>query len=167
MARSFDEIYDHHGGPIFAYLSRLTGDAWVAEELCQETFLRYLANRPSPERLNGSLGPWLYRVATNLAIDRLRRLTRGRKTNAVPVRPTSGNGSSPDGRDLEARLRAEIGRLPPDLRAAFLLRAHHGLPYRTVAQALGVSERAAKDRFRRGRDLLRGRLSHLIEEHSE
>ena len=55
-------------------------------------------------------------------------------------------------------------RLEPELRATFLLRAHHGLPFRAVAEALGISERAAKDRFRRTRDQLARRLSHLVTE---
>ena len=53
--------------------------------------------------------------------------------------------------------------LPPALRAPFLLRAHHGLPYREVARALQITERAAKARFKKTRELLAHRLRHLLD----
>ena len=162
MAGTFDHVYDRYGRQVYAYLVRMTGNAWSAEELCQETFVRYLAHEPQASTLNGSLAPWLYRVATNLAIDRLRK--RRPQTLPGPEGVADTDAGTSDGRDLEARIRAEVGLLPPDLRATFLLRAHHGQTYRQVGEALGISERAAKDRFRRTRDRLARRLAHLLEE---
>ncbi len=72
--------------------------------------------------------------------------------------------STAETRDLGRRVRREIDVLPAELRATFLLRAHHELTYAQIGAATGVSERAAKDRFRRGRDLLLKRLAPLIRE---
>ncbi len=161
MGRSFDEVYGRYGGPIYAYLARLTGDRALAEELAQEAFLRYLAHERRLAGANGSLGPWLFKVATNLGIDALRRRRGGALVGEPPAHPTA---PSSDLRDLDRRVRDEVLRLDPELRSAFLLRAHHELPYREVAAALGVSERAAKDRFRRARETLARRLGSLLED---
>ena len=163
MEASFDDVYARYGQGVHAYLVRLTGDAWTAEELCQETFLRYLAHEQRLIGGNGSLGGWLYRVATNLGIDRLRR-QRAASLTTEPADCAPANCALSEALDVDGRIRAELARLPPELRATFLLRAHHGLPFRQVADALGVSERAAKDRFRRTRERLAQRLAHLIEE---
>jgi len=163
MARAFDAVYDEYGRAVRAYLGRLTGDAWVAEELTQETFFRYLAHRDALRNANGSLGSWLYRVATNLAFDRRRR----RKTEPLEAEPPAAvpdAAECAETRDLGERVRAEVAALPEELRAAFLLRAHHELPYHDVAEAMGVTERAAKDRFRRARDLLARRLRPIFRE---
>ncbi len=163
MERSFDEVYDEFGRGGHAFLVRLTGNAWTADELCQETFVRYLANERRLTESNGALGAWLFRVATNLGIDRLRR-RRSRPLANEPADRESDTGRMPDARDVDGRIRAEVLRLPVELRATFLLRAHHGLTYGQVADALGISERAAKDRFRRVRERLTHRLAHLLEE---
>ena len=163
MDESFDDVYARHGRGVYAYLARLTGNPWVAEELSQETFLRYLAHRGNGAAANGQEKAWLYRVATNLGIDTLRR-RRGRPLVAEAEDAPVERGAGPDAEDLEARIRAELDRLLPEQRGTFLLRAHHQLPYREVAAAFGISERAAKARFRKTRDLLARRLAHLIEE---
>ncbi|MDJ0974719.1 MAG: RNA polymerase sigma factor [Planctomycetota bacterium] len=169
MEQPFDEVYTSYGAEVHAYLARLLGNAASAEEVCQETFVRYLAHEDALAGLNGELRPWLYRVATNLGIDRLRR----RKTRKARVElDTPGarcrrkQTDEPDAGDLdlEACIRREIDLLPPDLRATFLLRAHHALPYRDVARALMISERAAKARFKKTRELLAHRLRHLLDE---
>jgi len=160
MDGSFDEVYARYGRAVHAYLARLTGDAAAAEELSQETFLRYVRKERTLLEANGHLRGWLFRVATNVGIDHLRR-RRGAPLGAEPAaRP---DGPPLETRDLGTRVRAELEGLAPDLRGAFLLRAHHELPYAEVAAAFGITERAAKERFRKVRDLLARRLAHLIE----
>ena len=163
MEGTFEQAWAAYGARIFAYLVRMTGDRARAEELCQETFLRFLRHRPSIRARNGTLAPWLYRVATRLVLDDRRRRRPVLPLEREPAVPgdaeeTAGN------RELAARIRDEVDRLPGELRAAFLLRAHHELSFPQVAAAVGVSERAAKDRFRRARDLLLVRLAPLRRE---
>lgn len=62
MERSFDDVYAEYGGEVHGYLARLLGDAWAADEVCQETFVRFLARERELIALNGSLRPWLCRV---------------------------------------------------------------------------------------------------------
>ncbi len=169
MEQPFDNVYASYGGEVHAYLTRLLGNAASADEVCQETFVRYLAHEDALASLNGQLRPWLYRVATNLGIDRLRRRrTRRAKAPRVPDSTVRERDAHRDGHirrlDLEVQSRLEVEALEPALRATFLLRAHHGLPYSEVARALGISERAAKARFKRTRETLARRLRHLIDD---
>ena len=163
MASGFEAVYEAYGRRVHDYLVRLTNDPGAAEEICQETFLRYLRRPPRLEEGNGSLGGWLFKVATNLARDRARR----KPALSLEYEPLScgGDGASESAsRDLQARIRREVEALPQELRAAFLLRAHHELTFPRIADALEVSERTAKERFRRAREILAHRLAHLIRE---
>lgn len=162
MDQDFEGVYRAYGGTVFGYLVRLTRDRHLAEELCQETFVRYLRHRGTLRCNNGSLGPWLFRVATRLVLDSRRR-RRPVPLQHEPIEESTVE-SAAETRDLGRRVRREIDTLPPELRATFLLRAHHELTYAQIGAATGVSERAAKDRFRRGRDLLLKRLAPLIRE---
>jgi DNA-directed RNA polymerase specialized sigma24 family protein len=84
-------------------------------------------------------------------VDRLRRRAPRPLVDAErlagPLAPT-GEPDEPE------RVRAAVAALDPDLRAAFLLRAHHGLTFPQLAVVLDLSERGAKDRYRRARDRL-------------
>ncbi len=165
MDAAFDAVYREYGGAVHGYLSRLTGDPSLAEELAQETFVRFLRHRSSIHGVNGTLGAWLFKVATNLARDRARR----RRQEPLPAEearaPAGGDGlSAAEAQEVGERVRREVDRLPPELRGAFLLRAHHELPYEKVAAALGVCERTAKERFRMAREILAHRLSPLLDE---
>lgn len=163
LVDGFESVYRQYGGPVHGYLARLTGDAGTAEELCQETFVRYLRHRDGLQGRNGQLGAWLFRVATNLVRDRYRRRRAG-PLETEPADTTHDGAGAAEARDLDAHVRREVERLPADLRAAFLLRAHHDLAYARVAEALDVSVRTAKERFRRAREILAHRLAPLFEE---
>jgi len=159
----FEEVYRAYAPPVRAYLARLTGDAWAADELMQETFYRYLRSSSELAPRNGSLGPWLFRVATNLARDRARR----RKPEPLEREPQASGAdaaSASAAHDVDQCVRREVERLPADLREAFLLRAHHTLTYPQLAAALEISERTAKDRFRRAREILAHRLKPMLGE---
>ena len=152
----FDAVYARYGKQVHAYACRLTGDAWVAEEICQETFVRYLQHEEALQGRNGHVAPWLFRVATNLGVDRLRRV------RPKPLRDEEslvGRAEPPGEPDEPERVRAAIAALPPELRATFLLRAHHGLSFAQIAEVIDLTERGAKDRYRRARDLLIQKLA--------
>ena len=163
MEGTFEQAWAAYGAQIFGYLVRMTRDRPLAEELCQETFLRLLRHRDGIRAQNGTLAPWLYRVATRLVLDERRRRRPPVALSHDPA--VEGRAEESAGnREIDGRIRLEVDRLPPELRAAFLLRAHQELTFPQVAAATGVSERAAKDRFRRARDILLTRLAPLHRE---
>jgi len=159
----FEEIYRKHRPAIRAYLARLTGDAWLADELAQETFVRFLRHREELVASNGRLCAWLYRVATNLARDRYRRRA-ARPLEGEPEANGADGAALAAARDTDGCVRREVERLDAELREAFLLRAHHGLTFAQLANVLDVSERTAKERFRRARDILAHRLGPMLGE---
>jgi len=159
----FEEVYRAYGPSVRGYLARLTGDAWLADELQQETFYRYLRNGNELAPRNGSLGPWLFRVATNLARDRARR-KKPEPLDHDPAAYGADAAAASAAHDMDRCIRREVERLPAELREAFLLRAHHTLTYPQVAKALDISERTAKERFRLAREILAHRLGPMLGE---
>jgi RNA polymerase sigma-70 factor (ECF subfamily) len=152
-ARLVGKLYDEYAGPVFNYVWRLVNDRDLAEELTQETFTRVLAAR---ERLPAIVNrrAWVYRIATNTCFRALRR--RGRFSWLPWYEVTSDERADPAGevsqRDLvEVTLQA----LRPEYRAPLLLYLHDGLAIAEVAEALGISEGAAKTRIYRAREMFR------------
>lgn len=141
-----------HEGALFAYLWRITGDESAAYDLRQETFIRAWRNFA---RVRGYERPqaWLYRVATNLALNHRRDL---RSTTSLSEAPLDPAQSDPAWRLAERELvRATLLALAPRERAALALREGQGLSCDEVAQALGVTPAAARTLLWRARDHFR------------
>jgi RNA polymerase sigma factor (sigma-70 family) len=150
----FEAFFRQHERAIFTYLWRMTGDEQAAYDLSQETFVRAWRHF---ERVRGYELPigWLFRVATNLALNH--------RARAVPHQPL-GNVDDEEHfaqSDPALRLgedeavRRTLMALTPRQRAALVLRAVHGMSCAEVAAALGVSRDAAKMLLLRGRDEFR------------
>lgn len=137
-ARTFGELLERHEREIFAYALRLTGSRADAEDLHQDTFLAAFRAWPPPRRDNERA--WLYRIATNKHIDGARRGRRLVSMDDLRLAAPERDGVTV--MDLANAVRL----LPPGQRAAFVLRAVDGRPYREVAAALDCSEEAARTR---------------------
>jgi len=138
-ALTFGQLLERHERELFAYALRLSGQRADAEDLYQDTFLAAFRAWPPPRR--GNERAWLYRIATNRAIDRERRSRR----IVANVDDLALAAPERDGVSL-ADLSGAIRLLPAGQRAAFVLRKVQGLPYAEVAQALECSEQAARAR---------------------
>lgn len=136
---TFGQLLERHERELFAYALRLTGQRADAEDLFQDTFLAAFRAWPPPRR--GSERAWLYRIATNRAIDRERRSRR-------IVASTDDLALAAPERDDAALvdLAGAIRTLPAGQRAAFVLRKVNGLSYAEVASILECSEVAARAR---------------------
>ena len=156
---SFEAFFRQHERDIFGYLWRITGDEQAAYDLSQETFVRawqHFDRIASYERPGG----WLFRVATNLALTHQKRA-------AAPVgaaQPFSmaddPSVSDPAWRLAESEaIRATLLALPPQQRAALVLREVCGFSCAEVAEMLGVTLAAAKMTLSRGRDAFRARYT--------
>lgn len=159
---------------IYRLALKLVGDPVEAEEVLQETFISACQHI---QRFEGrsSLATWLYRIATNASLMRLRR----RRPEVVSIddpveleggemtpRQLVGWGWDPEAHILNEELRqvmdAAIARLPETLRAAFVLRDIEGLSTAETAEALGITESAAKVRLHRARLQLREDLAEYF-----
>jgi RNA polymerase sigma-70 factor (ECF subfamily) len=148
---------------LYGYLRRYLGDDHLADDVFQNTFLQvyvksgqYEAGRP--------VRPWLYTIATNQAIDALRRngrhqalsLNQGREESADGdvhnlLETLQGRESSPadaaEWQERRERIRASIEQLPEFLRQVLLLAYYQGLKYREIADILDIPVGTVKSRL--------------------
>ncbi len=152
---SFEAFFSARHRAIFAYLWRMTGEEEAANDLCQETFLR--AWRQFERiRLYDRPEAWLLRVATNLALNHLRR-RKGPVGGALPLDESIDPAMSDPSWRFAVRdaVRGVLAELTPRQRAALILREAHGLTGDQLAQALGISTAAAKMLLFRAREAFR------------
>ncbi len=162
---AFDELFRRWAAPLLRYLQRMLRDSASAEELVQEVFLRVHRSRErySPD---ARFSTWLYRIATNLALNELRR-PRSRpaihaSTDTEEATPLRDTGLRPDEaahlRQLARSVSAGIERLPDKQRAALCLSVVEGQSYAEIAATLDTTEQAVKALVHRARSALAANL---------
>ncbi len=154
----FRDLYSRFARPVWGYLRRVTGDASVADDLLQDTFCRYLTSGPPGAEADAIRG-WLFRVASNLAMDHFRR--RGRAPQAIEdVDEPRVTPNVPD--VLEARvMRETFAQLAPRERAVLWLAYVEDASHRDIAEAVGVGEGSVRVMVFRARQHLASLLSKL------
>jgi RNA polymerase sigma-70 factor (ECF subfamily) len=153
-------LFDQYQPALFGYLCRLVGAREWAEELTQETYLRAFSARDRlPEVENRRA--WLYRIATNVALNALKRQRR------FAWLPWQGGANDPVLERNVAERVAErnsvekaLAALPADYRAPLLLYTHYGFSVREIAEALNLREGAVKTRLYRAREMFRQAYVH-------
>lgn len=159
---AFAEVVLRYQDRLYNYLYRMTGSREDAQDLTQEAFVR--AYRALPRfNLEAPFRPWLYKIATNLAINHL----KGRKPSIVLEEyvPSPPNEYSPE-RQVEAaetqRLVSQaIAQLPEHYRSVVLLRHVEELSYEEIARTLDLPLGTAKVRLHRARAALQEKLTAL------
>lgn len=168
---AFSALIERYKDQIVNYLIRLTGERDRAEDVAQETFVRFYQNHHR-YREEGHLTAYLFRIATNLVRSEERRKKRWRILEPI----FSRGGSSADGvhtlehqrepdpqRSLLAseeqrKVVQAIADLDLSFRAPLVLREIEGLSYREIAEILDLNEGTVKSRLFRARDLLKKKL---------
>jgi RNA polymerase sigma-70 factor (ECF subfamily) len=164
---AFDQLFRRWSAPLLRYLERMLGDAAAAEELVQEVFLRVHGARERYQP-QARFSTWLYRIATNLALNELRRPRRRRphasldepEAPELAADPPAAEGQL-DASRLSQRVVQELAALPERQRAALCLAAVEGLSYAEIAGALEISESAVKALVHRARVTLADRIGGL------
>jgi RNA polymerase sigma-70 factor, ECF subfamily len=170
------ECIELHSPAVYRLALRLTRDEAEAEDVVQETFFNAFKGI---DRFDGrsALSTWLYRIAHNAALMRLRKV----KPEAMSIEDealSDDGGLVPrqlfdwcclpeqdfDTDEARAELERAIGELPERLRAVFTLRELEGLSTEETATALDLSPEAVKTRLHRARLWLRERLSTYFTE---
>ena len=175
---AFAQLVTRYKDSITNYLNMMVGDYDIAVDLCQETFLRVYRSIHRYSNLY-QFSTWIYRIATNLAIDEIRyRKRRGQ----VFYRNVLGSRKSDDGEGREFELtdvrrgpgeevlRKESSRilgdairsLPRKYRTAFIMKEVQELPYDAIAKVLNCSTGTVKSRLHRARELLQRKLEHYV-----
>ena len=154
---AFESLFRQHQGEVYRWIMRIVRNTAVAEDLTVETFWRMHRAHARFDPSTGSCGAWLRRIATNAAIDHLRRARL-----EVPLpEDLPAAAAPPPGEQLALRreiLRA-MNKLSPRVRTVVLLALVGEEPYERIAKALGISENAVKVRVFRGVRILRKELA--------
>ena len=160
---AFEELYRLHGPRVYALACRMLDDAADAEDLLQEVFL-LVFRKVGGFKGESALGTWVYRLAMNLCVDRLRSRAgkQDRQTESLDAQP-EGHGPSATSRLLpgviaQLDLERAIARLPDGARAAFLLHDVEGFDHREVGAILGIAEGTSKSQVHKARMLMRAFL---------
>lgn len=141
------DLVAEYSAPLTRYLTGMVRHGGEAEELAQETFLRFCAHL---DGYRGEASPrtYLFKIATNLALNHLESASNRREVypGELPDRP------DPGGSQLERAVRSEeaallqeaLAALPPQQRAVVVLRTWEDLSFREIAGVLGIAEGTAK-----------------------
>jgi RNA polymerase sigma-70 factor (ECF subfamily) len=152
---AFAALIERYWDRIHRWLYHLTHDAHTAEDLAQETFLKALAGL-GRFRVGTNFAAWLFRIAHNNLANQCRR-TATRRREALPADlPDRRAGPAEQVLDREAMqdLSRAIYRLPPEFRAALLLRVEEEMSFRQIAEALDLTEETARWRVFKARQKL-------------
>lgn len=147
LKERWSDDYRQHGPAILRYVRRIAKDDDTAADLLHETFARALSASSAPADEIGRRR-WLFRVATNLAIDHVRR---SRRFRWLPLSEREIDQGEPF--DAEANLvRSAVRSIAPDQAVVLILRVQEGHSRAEIAEILGVSEAAVKSRLARARE---------------
>lgn len=155
---AMQQLYEQCSDHVYGLMVRMVGRQ-DADDLTQHVFLTMFRKL---DQFNGQskLETWLYRLATNEALQHLRRNKR-RSTAPLVAEPET---SDPDriGASEEAELlETAMSRLEPELRAVVLLKEQWGLSYQEIAESVGIPEGTVGSRLNRARKELRQELEKL------
>lgn len=149
-------LYEIYGERIFRYTFRMLGNRTEAEDATAETFLRVL-RRSAELRADGAFRTWLFRIARNLCIDRLRQ----HKLMELP--PDAQYTGSEERATLRITVQQALADLPVEYREPIVLCDLEEMAAKEAAEVLKVSVPALKSRLYRGRRALRDKLGSAIE----
>lgn len=171
----FAILYEKFRQPIHSYIYRLLGSQEDADDVTQEVFIRaHVAWNDLYDREN--LSPWLYRIATNLCVDLLRRRKRiswwpllrrnragdhleGASEEEASYLP-SDSGGIPEIAERE-HIRLTLANMPPEYAIVLVLSAAQGIPYQEIAVIVGISPNAAATRISRAKRMFAEQYQRL------
>lgn len=153
---AFESLFRQYQGEVFRWIMRLVRNRATAEDLTVETFWRMYRAHGRFDCAAGNLGGWLRRIATNVAIDHLRR-----SKVEVPLPddlPNSPGIGLAEQDALHRSLCGAMNKLSPRLRVVALLALVEQESYQNIARALGISVGVVKVRVHRSVKILKRQL---------
>jgi RNA polymerase sigma-70 factor (ECF subfamily) len=174
-AEAFGKLLARHRKPVYNFCVRMLGERAAAEDAMQEVFLRIVRAAKEWES-HAKFTTWLYTIARNHCIDALRK-AKYRKTASLdqPLKAEDEQGATlgdrvsddeavtPDRGADSARLREKLARalrsLSEEQREVFVMREYAGMPFKDIAEVVGVPENTVKSRIRYALEHLRGELA--------
>ncbi|HKM48392.1 MAG TPA: RNA polymerase sigma factor [Terriglobales bacterium] len=172
---AFAYLVQKYRRPMVGFMYRLCHNPSTAEELAQEVFLRVYRSRTSYEP-SAKFTTWLYRIATNLAVNHARDTRHERPENTLRLdEPDQETGTTPDladgslsaeeqilKRERLAAIRKVVNALPERQRVAVIMHKYQQMDYREIAGVLKLSESATKSLLFRAYETLREQLKEFV-----
>ena len=167
--KAYRELLLRYQDPVFNYCRRMTRDPGQAEEIAQEAFVRTLTRLEQYDE-RYSFSAWIFKIATNLCIDHIRRSRRIAYSLDEELEAADGSfrrelpSEEPDpaertlAREQMEMLNDAVARLPEHYRAILLLRHQEGLSYEEIAAVLGLPIGTVKIRIHRAREQVKRSL---------
>jgi len=172
---AFEYLVQKYRKPMVNFMYRMSHNSAVAEDLAQEVFLRVYRSRESYEA-SAKFTTWLYRIATNLAVNHARDTRHERPENQVsldePDQETGMTMDVPDDslsaeenivkRERMAAIRNRVYSLPERQKIAVIMHKYQQMDYRQIADVLKLSESATKSLLFRAYETLRTQLKEFV-----
>lgn len=175
--KAFTQMVEDYQNMVYTLAYRFLGDSGEAEDLAQEVFLKIYRSLKSFKGLS-SLKTWIYRITTNMSLNRIKFLQRRKKNNQVqlegdansdtlaPIDTLSDKAPRPDRNvhagDISDRLQQALAEITPEQRAVVILRDIEGLTYEEIAGNLEINLGTVKSRLARGRMNIQEKLRDLL-----
>lgn len=174
---AFQLIVETYQRRVIDVAYRLLGDRDEAEDIAQETFLKVYLSAESYQPKAG-LFTYLYTIAINMALNRLRKKKRerwfsldvfkkegeGGMGSEVPADPEDRPDLSFEQAERETVVRRALDVLPPAQKTAVVLSRYEGLSYKQIAEVMDISVPAVESKLHRAKQTLRKELSAYFEE---
>jgi RNA polymerase sigma-70 factor, ECF subfamily len=172
---AFEYLVQKYRRPMVSFMYRMAHNAAAAEDLAQEVFLRVYRSRANYEP-SAKFSTWLYRIATNLAVNYARDTRHERPETTVSIdEPDEETGltvdvpdnsvSAEEGimrRERMAAIRQRVEALPERQRIAVVMHKYQQMDYRQIAEVLKLSESATKSLLFRAYETLRVQLKEFV-----
>jgi len=172
---AFTYLVEKYRRQMVGFMYRMCHNPATAEEMAQEVFLRVYRSRGSYEA-SAKFNTWLYRIATNLAVNHARDTRHERPENTLRLdEPDQATGTTPDLaddsltveeqillRERLAAIRQKVQALPERQRMAVVLHKYQQMDYREIAEVMKLSESATKSLLFRAYETLREQLKEFV-----
>ncbi|KAA0542934.1 RNA polymerase sigma factor SigW [Bacillus sp. BGMRC 2118] len=169
---AFSEIVELYKDKVYILCYRMLGNSHEAEDIAQEAFIRAYINIDS-YNIDKKFSTWLYRIATNLSIDRIRKKkpdfyldaevkgTEGLTMYSQVASDTPLPEEEVESLELQQSVQEEILKLPEKYRAVIVLKYIEELSLKEISDILGLPISTIKTRIHRGREALRKQLREV------
>ncbi|UJL46612.1 RNA polymerase sigma factor SigW [Virgibacillus sp. NKC19-16] len=169
---AFEDVIALYQDKIYRHCFRMIGNTHEAEDIAQEAFIRAYVNIQSFDDRR-KFSTWLYRIATNLTIDHIRKRkpdyylddkikgTEGLDMYSQLTSRDPSPGEQVESQELQRSIHQEILRLPPKYRSIIILRYLEEFSLQEISDTLDIPLGTVKTRIHRGREALRRKLRYV------
>jgi RNA polymerase sigma-70 factor, ECF subfamily len=158
------QLYEAHATRVHRLVYRLCGDAELAQDFTQDTFVRAF-DQLSRFRGEAAFGTWIHRIAVTVTLNGMRKVKRLReRETTLDEEAGIGTVSHRADPDLRSRIAAAIDALPEGTRLTLIMHDIEGYTHAEIAESLGIAEGTSKSRLFDARGKLRLALAAFVKE---